>query len=526
MAISCSAFTDFLSRRSEHLDDEIIRSLHPRGQWVGHVSTGRFKAEDGVEHTFDRFENVFPDLSTPWEDVTAASCVGKPCDPNVTLIGLGFTRDSYKLQRRSYATDLFCFDQILSADRAKQQFAHVIRTLRRASSIIVSHRFRTEALRIAKYSWACTNGLTANGGGYWDSTQTVFNLPVLPTSKLGARHLQRRVHPQILEGALDEEIVGNKGEPDAKPMGTQPMLEFVMDMEGVWDICEGNPELTDHWRFTDFTEAQQYHKYGWVGKIGNFGLRADAMPLRFLNLQKVNSDGTNQLQLVFPYNNVAATEGIKENVNNDYQNAPIQVDFIWHRMSMTSLVRDSTAINPEMPFAMRDFAGKWMFAMDNLTCGTDVNGNPIAVDNSWRNKGKFLSMFSFATKAEYPEFAEVFWALREPACIIDVPRCAADPGYPVQTYSSANAPCSTTNMVLTFTPVLNPVDGFYDILRDTITCNGLVVFHPPITGQNTLAGLVNQLNTLVPAMGVWAVSGLNITLTGTACTTATLPFVV
>lgn len=52
MAISCQAFSDLISRRSEHLDEAIIMSMHPLdSQWVGHVSTGRFKAEDGVEHT-------------------------------------------------------------------------------------------------------------------------------------------------------------------------------------------------------------------------------------------------------------------------------------------------------------------------------------------------------------------------------------------------------------------------------------------------------------------------------------------
>ena len=61
MAISCTAFADYISRKVEHLDDNIIMSMHPLdSQWVGHVSTGRFPANDGVEHTFDRFENVFP----------------------------------------------------------------------------------------------------------------------------------------------------------------------------------------------------------------------------------------------------------------------------------------------------------------------------------------------------------------------------------------------------------------------------------------------------------------------------------
>lgn len=53
--------------------------MHPLdSQWIGHVSTGQFKAEDGVEHTFDRFENVFPKLGA-WRDVQSASCVGAPC---------------------------------------------------------------------------------------------------------------------------------------------------------------------------------------------------------------------------------------------------------------------------------------------------------------------------------------------------------------------------------------------------------------------------------------------------------------
>lgn len=515
MAVSCSAFTDFLSRRSEHLDDAIIHSMHPIDTWVGHVSVGRFKAEDGVEHTFDRFENVYPDLRGAWEDVTAASCVGKPCDPSVTLIGLGFTRDSYKLQRKSYATDLFCFDQILSADRAKQQFAHVIRTLRRAASIITSNRFRTEGLRIAKYKWSCANNSLVPITATWDATMTFLTVSTLPTSKIGARHLQRRVQPQIRNGALGEEI--NRG--------GAPMLEFVSQMDEIWNFVEGNPELADHWRFQDFEKAGEYFKYGWTGTIGNFGLRDDSFSLRF-NIVGQNADGTWTLQRVEPYTNVSATEGIKEDVNSDYDNARIQLDFIWHRKAMTSLVRDTTAINPEMPFAMRDFAGKWMFAMDNLTCGTDVNGNPIAVDNSWRNKGKFLAMWSFATQSEYPELAEAFFSLREQACIVDIPVCSSDPGYPAQSYSSSNATCGTTNIVLTFTPQINSAAGKYQLPADSMLCNGLNIFHPAIS-ESTLAALVATLNNVLSAAGTWAVaSGTTITLTGTSCQTVNLDWTI
>lgn len=418
----------------------IIRSLHPTETWIGHVNVGRFKAEDGVEHTFDRFENVFPDLSGCWSDVTAGSCVGKPCDPDETRIGIGFTRDSYKLQRRSYATDLFCFDQVLSADRAKQQFAHIIRTLRRASSIITSHRFRTEGFRIATKKWVLNNNALTPLTATWNADCTQLTVSSLPASKITPKHLQRRVLPQRMLGALSETATPTESE--NRRGAIQPWLEFCTDPETLWDMVEGNSTLSDKWRFAEFENAgKDFYRYGWDGHIGNYAVRTDAAPLRF-KLLHTNGDGSSVLQVIFPYNNVSATEGIKEQFNDDFEDSTIQLSCIWHRMAMTSLVQDTTQINPEMPFAMRDFAGKWQFAMNNLVCKDPGSGVLSPVDNARMNKGKFLADWRFATKAEYPEFAEWFLHLREPACITDIPICSDTPsGYPLQDYDSGNDPC-------------------------------------------------------------------------------------
>lgn len=514
MAIPCTAFTDFLSRKSEHLDETIIKAMHPIDTWIGHVETGNFPAFDGVEHTFDRFENVFPDLRGAWENVEAGSCVGTPCDPSVTKIGFGFTRDSYRLQRKAYSTDLFCFEQIMTADRAKEQWTHILRTLRRATSIITSHRLRNEAMRIAGKKWVLRNNTMSPVTLTWDATMTLLTVSALPTSKITAAHLQRRVQPQIRNGALGEEL--NKG--------GAPMLEYVTAMDEIWNLVQNNGDLTDAWRFTDFgTDGAKYFKYGWTGKIGNYGLRDDTFQLRF-NLKQLNADGSAVLELVLPYNNVSATEGIKEQVNEDWDLAHYKIDFIWHRRAMIAKTRKSSPINPEMPFAAQDYAGKWRFAMDNLTCGKDVNGNPIAVNNEWRNKGKFLAKFSGGTKAQYPELAEAFLALREPAVIVDVPVTAADPGYPAQEYSSANDPCPTDETVLDFTPILNETSGFYEVPASSILCNGMTIYHAAITGSATLADLVTQLNTILSAMGTWAVDGTEITLTGTVCQNINIPW--
>lgn len=427
--ISCTQYTDLLSRKSEHLDDEILKDLTPSSTVIGHVETGRFPAEDGVSHTFDKFNRVFPDMSEAWGDVTAGSCVGAPCDPTETKIGMGFTRDSYKLQQKSYATDLFCYDLIMSADRAKQQFAHTVGILREATDLIISNRLRNEMFRIAGHHWLATlGGLTP-----FTFTETGDLITVtpsaLPTSKMVINMLRSRVMYQILSGATGKVV---KDAP--------PEIEVLTDMDTIWDMMQGDTTLSDHWRFTEFAVgSKEYTKYGWAGRVGNFMLHADLHPIRF------NIVGNNLVR-VFPYVNISATQGIKGIPNDSYINAPVQAHFIWHRRGMRSLVRDTTSINPMMPFAARDFGGKWQFVMDNLTCGTALSADgltiPIAVDNARRNKGKFIADFSFATQAQFPEYVEVFLSLREQPCIIGTPLCST-PTYVGQDYNSANDHCPT-----------------------------------------------------------------------------------
>jgi hypothetical protein len=318
-----------------------------------------------------------------------------------------------------------------------------------------------------------------------------------------------------------------------------PKLELVTGMDTVWKLVEGDPTLTDHWRFNSFEDASKYYRYGWTGSVGNFGLRSDAYSLRF-NQESYNAvTGVLVLRVVFPYNNIAATEGIKEDVNADYDNTCYQLDFIHHRQAMTSLVRDAKAINPEMPFAARDFAGRWQFVMDNLTCGfatvSDITNPfnpvtrqiPIAVNNELRNKGKFVTSFGGAIRADYPELEEGFISLRGPACIVDIPECFTC-GYPYQHYESANAPCPTADVVIVQTPIINSGTGTYEVAANSILCNGMAVVGAALTGSATVLALVAELNAKYSAMGTWTQTGVpgayTITLTGPNCSSIVIPW--
>lgn len=498
-AISCKKFTDFLIRRNEHFDLDIIKDVRPTDGWIGHVSSGPWPAGTGVTHQFDRLHGTFPDLSQPWTDMTAGNCLGTPCDPTEQKIGFGYTQESYALQTKSYGTDLFCFDLIMSADRAKEQFSALLTSLRESTSIIYSDRLKNEALRIAKRKMLLALNLPAFT--YTVSADGMTITPsALPTSRLTVPALMRQYQPLILEGAGG-----------SMPEAAQ-MLELVTDEETAWRLVQGNPELRDMYRFSDFSQGGKLYKYGVTDAIGNYAIRVDRFPLRFL----INGA---TLVRVLPFTNIAASggfggSGIRQDINEAYLNAPVQVDFIWNRGAMRSMTRTPDSVNPMMPFAKRDFAGKWQFVMDNL--GADSNG--CVIENSRRNKGKFIADFANGTKAEHPEWVIAFLSLRDrPKFVVEIADFTAAT-YAAQDYTSDNDVC---------TFVLDLVHGAISnitIAASSITCNGVNISHPLSGTLADQAAVVVWLNANVGELGVWsAFDATTIRLTGSVCSSVTVP---
>lgn len=86
-------WNDFLSNRAKYLDDDIVKSLAPIDNWVGHVCVGEISKQPNwwnkreivrrlseglaykrsaqvvseIQKVFDQFEKVYPDLNCPWE---------------------------------------------------------------------------------------------------------------------------------------------------------------------------------------------------------------------------------------------------------------------------------------------------------------------------------------------------------------------------------------------------------------------------------------------------------------------------
>lgn len=495
---NCKRFTDFLIRHQPHFDDDIINTLLPTTSgWIGHVPTGAWPAGTEVEHTFDRTTRMFPDLSGCWEDVEGGSCLGTPCDPNEKFIGWGTNRLTYRLQSRSYRTQLLCFDQIQTAAKAKEQFAEIISGLRQSTVFIVTDRHQRDAVTLADNRVVADDSGTATT---WTPSADCMTITVdaMPTSLLRVNDLQRWVRPLRMAGYLG-----------INPEGSPGMYELVTDDETAWRLREGNPDLAPYVRLDNFIKGGALFKFGISDVVGNFMVRFEALPLRF----QIVNDTT--LRRVMPYTKEAATSGINMAVNQDYINARVQVSFIYHRMGFRSLVRESSQINPAMPFGARKWNGQWQFGMDNL--GADASG--CVINNVRRNKGYFFNDFQFATRPEHTEFLVAILHLVEQPCLVVQEPCSDDPGYSEQDYTSDNDTCETQD--ISFTPT--PDGGPFSIAANTITCNGVPIVHDAVSGA-TVAALATDLQSKVSILGTWTADGDEVVLSGTPCNSVGIEF--
>lgn len=501
--ISCEQFTNFLDAQEPIYDKLIIRDIRPEDSWIGHVETAPWDAYDGVEHTFDRFRSVFPNVTKPWQAVSKDSCIGAPCDPPETEIGWGYDRTTYGLERQSFKTKLLCFDQIIHVNKAKEHFAQIVGDiLRPTTGYVSSHYLRKRAVNLAGKKWlanATMSDFTFAWSNDADGNEVILTTSANPTSKLTPQMLQRRVQPLMSLGYFGK-----------NPFKDQPpMIELVTDVNTLWDLdkAASDSAINQLWRFQQWDAANKYYKYSFSGQIGNYVTRADPFVLRF------NKTGANTYQLILPYTNEAAFSGIGSDYNTAFDLAQYQFSIIWHRRAMVWKTQNMEAVNSEMPFAVRSLGGKWNWAMDNL--GADDNG--CVIDNKRRNKGLFYADFEFASKPQYVEFAEAIFHLREPACITIAPLCNDDPGYPTQDYDSANADCPPATLCFDIVD-----QDAYQV--NGVTCNGVPIVIAASGSLADLDAVVTWLNANVASLGTWshAVDSTEICLDDSTCTNVTL----
>lgn len=499
--ISCQVYADHLVNQAPVYDKEILRDVRPaQAGLVGYYKSGVFDPYSTAQHTVDRFRAVQPDLTAPWQTVDGTDCVQKQCDPDSQLIGWGYDRLVYGRERQSWKSQLICFDDVMLKTKAKEHFRQVIDdVLRPATAQVMSHYLARKLAELSGKKICVTIGLPSFTFT-WDAGGNVYmNTTKDPTGRLTASILQTFIRPLYAVGAMNAGVKGYDN------------LQLHTDTDTFHHLQKDEATLLNAWRFGEFAPAaKEFYEYGLSGFIGDFMVKCLQFPLRF------NKVAPGRYQIVLPYTNVAATSGIGDVFNDDYNRAQYQFSYINNPGGLRVMPFRAEAVNEMMPFLIRDYGGRWRFAIDNL--GADCNGR--AIENIRRNKGLFYADFDLAIKPEHPEWLVTFFHKVDLPCVIIVDTCniLADQ-YPAQNYSSAAVECPS---VFTFTTV--KYLGNYVIDANTIRVDGNTLVHAAIS-QPTLAGLVGALPTV--SGGTWSIldaTAGTIKLSGSTATTVTLPF--
>lgn len=484
--IPCEQYASFLVSQLPYYDKAILKDIRPTDtDFMGYYQTSPFAAYTDVTHTFDRFRHVYPDTARPWEDRTSTSCAGAPCDPPANVIGWGWTRDTYTLQRHGLETDLICFDEVMQLTRAKEHFNQIITDVLRPSTIATMDAwFQRQTAELSQYKVCVSSGLPAFTFS-WDPNGYYFlNTDQDPTGRLTTPILQNQVWLQYAVGGATRGADGFSN------------LHLRTDIDTLRYMEREDSDIQPAWRFMNFTNAsKEFYKYGFKGQVGDFMVRALLKPLKF------NKVAAGRYQQVLPYTNSAATQGLGSDPNTDYIRAKYAFSFVTNPGGLEIKPFVPEAVNPEMPFLVRDYGGKWRFAIDNL--GADAAGAPIA--NYRRNKGKFYADFQFAAKPAHPEWLMTFFHKCDTPCVTIVDICNPDPGYPAQDYDMANTPCSC-DQSFTIGARANAQET-YTVAANSIRVDGAAITHVAIDAA-TLNDFVTDLQTVWTAAGydgTWSV---------------------
>lgn len=534
-------FIQALVDEQPNYDKYVVEDLRPTDGEIGHISVGEFPAFSGVSLFQDRFNHVFPNTARPWSRVSYESCVGRPCCKTENEIGVGSTRLNYYLEEVNYSTPHLCFDQQLHVTHAVEQWNYIISDIMKpAASQIQSMWIRKRSLLWAKNRFVARSDFgrpTSAFNFIWqndaDGNEVYLLTDQMPTSLLTPQMLQRRVGPLTR--------MGYHGKDPYKEEENLPMIELVTGDHTLWDLEHlvgqsgggGSPTLPSNWRFIEWDAANAFWRYGFTGQIGDYMVRVDPFELRF-NYLGLSGDSTYpyKFQLVLPYVNIASSGaggamGLKSEDNPDYESAFYRMTRVHHKDGLQALVQETAKINSMMPYAVRDFGGKWKCVLPHVR--VDSSGVVTPIDNRRENICQFLMDLQMALRPVHTEWIEWYFHQGSPSCVTEVSPCSPDPCYPTvcpQTYNGANDPCPTGVTPLTFTPTIDTgaTPNVYHLAANSIECDSGPISHGDIQ-STTLQGLVDLLNAQLAVLGTWAVEGGTITLTDSTCATVALPWV-
>jgi hypothetical protein len=430
----------------------------------------------GTTHLHERTYVTRPNDPGLWNQFTADPCVGTPCTNVRQYIGHGVDQLRYDEYVREYQTPVFCLDQLNTIEEGIQKMAQIAEGYQLLPEMIASDFLRLLTLRKAGTN-ATSSGLflsglqdsngnpvaldindsmfaVSQGQGTVQTTNTLL-INLNANGGLTAQGITTTALLAAAMGQLTMEYLNNM-QVDLAANGyhdrdwlQEGKFSITTDYDTRRRLLVANPALTQMYSAADFAKGGAFYSVGVSAGCGDWLFKLDKEQMRFRfrsDLDGKDFSGNSLsnaiwVEQVWPFQNVAATYGLKPVFSADWKNAPIRLYHAYNREARTVYVGEVTSINAQMKFGLaRSLMGEWKWKSPDYFQATDPNtGVVCSYQNDKGNLGYWLGEFRMAEKTVYPECERLILALGEAQPYIRVPRTNTAPLAPVPSDYNQNS---------------------------------------------------------------------------------------
>jgi hypothetical protein len=434
MADSCVNLRTNLSQQTPVYDKMFLKDFKPMSApYIGRHETEAWPVGTGDTHYFDKIEVGQPNLTNSWQRISAGECENA-CSPPRVHVGWGGERNSYYKEQMVLTSQLMCLTQIMNQTRPGEQIAKIYQVLKKIPEIYTQDFIRVNAFKkhstvqVASSSFGTFTPTTVNTTGQL----TVVDLggtANLPTSQLTWSYLNYLQSLLTLEGYDDE---------SGLPAG---MGNLLTDARSWFLLSNGSADIKATQALSSPQAASALYKigYGIQQPFGNIAPSLDTQPVRFQHT------GNGRLNRVYPYVNVAATTGIKRQVNPAWVRARYQLSFLWHPKAIKVWTPEFTKINEMVPSVNTALYGQWSFINPQGVISYDQpDGTTCTKNNDLQDFFYWVCRLQLGFQYMYPSLLMPILHLVDGngySSTVDDPVCGTAPQYVPQYYLDNPSEC-------------------------------------------------------------------------------------
>ena len=435
MAASCSQLSTSLARQTPVFDENFLKDFISDMQtapFLGRHQTETW--EDGAEtRQFDKIHVGQPNYTNQWNKRTGADC--GISFPTKNYVAFGTTRDSYYMENQNLYSQLFSLDQLRTVPKLGKQMAEIYRNLRKIPLGFSADYLRTRLLSFNDTLQVCGssfNTVALTPGVTIDPQANVINLGSsanLPTSDLTWSYLEYFGQTLGLNGYDSE---------SGLPGGMRALITHSRTFQRLVGL---NPEIRSQVKLDDFKSVSPLYMPGKginADPFGRFTPTFDEHQLRYQDA------GNGYLERVLPYLNVAATTGIKPQINPAWLNARYAVSFILHPKASTLLTPKPKKVHEMVPTINSAMWGSWDYINDRVLKYTQPDGTECTINNELQWNFYWLCYLEFGFKYEQRPLVVPILHLIDgagKATMVDNPIAGTVPQYATQVVSDTPAVC-------------------------------------------------------------------------------------